>query len=182
MEKISFGRFYYSASENKPLEWIVIKNESDKMLLICKDCIASERYHNERSDSVKWENCSLRKWLNTDFYDVAFTVDEKNKILDTVISAGDKDLTDKIFLISAEEFENCFPNHTGRTAKITPFARNKGQVYTYHGRCAWYLRNPSEIMCGNTTCVDSGGSLDLVGGDFVLGLPLGVRPAMWIEK
>ncbi len=49
VERISFGNFDYSISENKPLEWIVIKNESNKMLLICRDCIASERYHNERS-------------------------------------------------------------------------------------------------------------------------------------
>ena len=62
------------------IEWIVLSNKKGKLLLLSQymlDCIP---YNNKYGDFT-WETCSLRKWLNKQFYKNAFTDEEKTKIV-----------------------------------------------------------------------------------------------------
>lgn len=54
---ITFGKY----------EWIVLKKETGKLLIITKNVIETKEYNEARED-VTWETCTLRKWLNEDFY------------------------------------------------------------------------------------------------------------------
>ena len=59
----------------EPIEWIVLEKDDNKALLLCKKVIESHSYNDELVD-VTWKDSAVRYWLNTDFYDEAFTDEE----------------------------------------------------------------------------------------------------------
>lgn len=58
--------------------WRVIDVKEDSMLIITEDIIELRWYHKEFVD-ITWTDCSLRKYLNNEFYN-QFNRDEKAKI------------------------------------------------------------------------------------------------------
>ena len=48
-------------------------------------------WYNTDSVDVTWENCSLRRWLNTDFYNTAFDDTEKDMIVQVTNENPDGD-------------------------------------------------------------------------------------------
>ena len=63
--------------ENKPLKWIVLKEENFGCLVISEDRIG--KYKFDESNKNSWGSSSLRKFLNKDFFDSAFTDEEKRR-------------------------------------------------------------------------------------------------------
>ncbi|MCR5311458.1 MAG: DUF6273 domain-containing protein [Lachnospiraceae bacterium] len=66
----------------EPIEWIVLFNDGTKSLVVSRyvlDCVPFNKGFGE-SD---WENSSVRKFLNNDFYNNAFTPEEQGKILES---------------------------------------------------------------------------------------------------
>ncbi|MDR1801339.1 MAG: DUF6273 domain-containing protein [Lachnospiraceae bacterium] len=61
--------------------WRVIDVSSDKILLLSEDIIFKGAY-NRVNESTVWQNCTLRKYLNNDFYN-AFGDIEKARISET---------------------------------------------------------------------------------------------------
>ena len=134
---------------------------------------------------------SIRKWLNEDFYDTAFSTAQQNIIEYTTLdnsayssshSAYDSaTTTDKIFLLSYNDALNTsygFSNSTGSSsvgqAKPTAYAKAQG-VYTSSGRSYWWLRSPgysSDLACE----VNSDGYI-YEGGNGVSN-DYGIRPAL----
>ncbi len=55
----------------------------DKMLLLTKYAVDCQMYNPELTD-VTWETCSLRRWLNEEFFGRAFDTNEQSMILNTV--------------------------------------------------------------------------------------------------
>ena len=113
------------------LEWEVLEYSEDgkSALLLCKNLVEKRKY-NSKDESVTWENCSLRKWLNGDFLKSAFSDDEKKLILkSTVINEdneemetdGGNDTEDQVFIPSYSEFkkyaeENIRGGYTGSSS------------------------------------------------------------------
>lgn len=120
------------------IEWIILKKEDDKVLLLSK-YILDYKYYNEDNEKtfVTWENSTIREWLNTKFYNTAFSEDEYDLILDENIKNGfdslwlergrydsllieenkrwnatdyQSDTKDKIFLPSLDEVNYAFYN------------------------------------------------------------------------
>lgn len=79
---IKFGNYYGNT------EWIVLKREGDILMLLSKDCINQKLYHTE-TNSVTWETCSLRRWLNEEYINEAFDGIEQQLIEETVIRNPD---------------------------------------------------------------------------------------------
>ena len=119
METIKFGQYPQldNNSDNiEPIEWIVLDKQGNKILLFSKyilDC----KFYNDAFWGCTWEDCSLRKWLNDDFYNKAFNNSEQKKIQDmTVINndnedydvEGGNDTIDKIFCLSIDEVKTYF--------------------------------------------------------------------------
>lgn len=108
----SFQQYRYDSSYDKyDIEWRVIAKDSNKILLICDKALDRQRY-NESDDNVTWETCSLRNWLNTTFFNEAFSIEEKKRIQSTNVSADanpsfntepGNTTTDKVFLLSINE-------------------------------------------------------------------------------
>ncbi len=175
---------YYADSN---LEWIVLDENDSEVLLLSKYAIEQKPYNDEFAD-VTWEECSLRHWLNDEFYSTAFNDSEKNCIKMTTVINGDNpfngteggnDTEDRVFLLSIEEANRYFDSDESRMAKATEHAKTNGVVVSV-GTSAWWLRSPG---CARNiaAAVYSGGNMEKRGSDVAI-KTLGVRPAMWVSK
>ncbi len=94
---------------NEDIEWLVLDNTDGKLLVISKEVLNYMRYSNT---TTVWEYSDLRTWLNGEFYDTAFTDDEKSNIALSVVdnpgnpyygtSAG-TGTNDNVFCLSYDE-------------------------------------------------------------------------------
>ncbi len=86
-------------------DWYIISKSSDRCTLFCKDIVSQKAYH-EKTETVIWKNCTLRRWLNHEFYD-EFTSEEKALITKTShrIKNSNEEIQDDIYLLSIEETE-----------------------------------------------------------------------------
>ena len=122
--QITFDVIKFGKYKNKPIEWYVLSNENNKKLLISKYIIDVKKFTDKNFLST-WEDCSLREWLNNDFYNEAFSNKEKNKIIDVNIKslANEEEYDcmtkDKIFLLSYNEYEKFFGKLTN--ANVNPY-------------------------------------------------------------
>ncbi len=153
---VTFGQYPQGANgEVEPLEWRVLAIEDDTALLLTEKCIECLPY-NEEFIEVTWENCTLRRWMNSDFISKAFTSDEQIKIVTSTLSNdGDdtedeeftlsivgvdgeeqtktvtfsndgNDTQDKVFALSIPEAEKYFADDKSRSAYATEYAKKKG--------------------------------------------------------
>ena len=107
------------------IEWQVLTLVDGKALLISRYCLDCRPFHDDRHEAVTWEKSSLRSWLNSTFYDNAFSGEEKERILAITVGA-DKNpsfgtdpggiTTDKVFLLSAVEAGRYFASDPERHA------------------------------------------------------------------
>ena len=66
---------------NEPIEWMILDVEQDGTLTLLSKYALDAKPYNTSYTHVTWERCTLRKWLNEDFYNAAFSAEEKMKIL-----------------------------------------------------------------------------------------------------
>ena len=98
----------------EPIEWLVLAKDKKSMFVVSKYAIDCLPYNIEDKD-VTWETCTLRKWLNEEFYKNAFNKSEKSLIKTTTVenydnavynTPGGEDTKDKVFLLSQFEMIN----------------------------------------------------------------------------
>ena len=187
-ETIEFGNYPQEEDgTEKPIEWIVMKNEGNQVLLLSKYVLDVKPY-NEESKAVTWETSDIRKWLNNEFYTTAFNKAEKAKIRTSLIknednsmygTSGGIDTEDKVFLLSEKEAETLFSNDDERIAKATGYAEKSG-VYVNEEKAAWWwLRSPGDDS-GSAAKVDNDGWVNRNGYD-VDSRNDGVRPALHLN-
>lgn len=156
-------------------------------MILCSQAIDAKPYNVSGTDST-WENCSLRKWLNKDFYEKAFSKNEQSKILRSKVSAEKNpkynsnpgnDTEDNIFLLSIDEVEKykiptrCVP---------TDYAWKNGAYvnrFNKETNCWWWLRTQG-IENNTASGVDISGKIDHIGNTNNI-VDNCVRPAMWIN-
>ena len=153
-ETIEFGNYPQDKDgTEKPIEWIVMKNEGNQVLLLSKYVLDAKSY-NEGWEDFTWETSDIRQWLNTEFYTTAFNKAEKAKIQTSLIknednseygTNGGNDTEDKVFLLSEKEADTLFSNDDERIAKATEYAEKSG-VYINESSeekgTWWWLRSP----------------------------------------
>lgn len=174
------------------IEWLVLAKKGNRILVISDKALDCHPYNSSYTD-VTWENCTLRKWLNNDFINAAFS-DDENAMIPTVTVSADKNpeydtdpgnaTKDKVFLLSIVEAEKYFASDEARECILTEYAISNGawtsDSYTEGGKATylWWLRSPGyyQIYAADV----------LIGGDVYedgYGVNHGdraVRPAMWI--
>lgn len=202
---VSFGSYEQdndTSNGNEDIEWIVLAREGDRILVISRYALDCQPYNKiQYPEGTTWETCSLRKWLNDTFLDMAFSDEERSKIPKVTVSA-DKNpsfdtnpgnaTTDQVFLLSISEANKYFSSDSTRTCKGTAYCYAKGVYEHSNGNCSWWLRTPG-YYSGRVTCVandghiyDGGGAVgggSYVDGDRNLVFYEGdaVRPALWIN-
>ena len=200
---VTLGRYEQDNNvSNGPeeIEWLVLAtnmtstNNNDKWaLLVSKYAIDARPYNDTRTD-VTWETCSLRKWLNGDFYNNAFSQSEKEQIGKFTISntdnpeyntPGGNKTSDKVFLLSFDEVIKYFPEGSSRGCEATAYTKAKGidkgiAIDKKTGMVTWATRTPGSKSWGIVNVdYDHLESFYLNGGA-VNGID-GIRPALYIK-
>lgn len=170
------------------VEWLVLEVKDGKALVVSKYALDCKQY-NTSNTIVTWETCALRKWLNTDFINSAFSSDEKTKIPTVTVSA-DKNpdysanpgnaTQDQVFLLSITEANKYFNSTGARQCEPTDYAVANGAWESDSGNfCWWWLRSPG-VTQNSAAHVSGGGIVSSAGYDVDYNNGA-VRPAMWIS-
>lgn len=147
--------------------WHVINKTKDGCTLLSEKAV-TEKSYNEKCEDITWENCTLRQWLNTDFYN-QFSEEEKAMIAKTKLknpdnpeygTKGGNDTEDYIYLLSIDE-----------AAALSEDIRACGTW--------WWLRSPGNRQYCAAYVYDAV-SLD-TRGDYVHYDYAGVSPALNIK-
>lgn len=178
------------------IEWLVLDKQDGKLLLLSKDALDCKKY-NEEYVAVTWETCTLRSWLNEEFYNTAFSNTERGRIQTTKVknednmfwkTEGGNDTEDKVFLFNMEEVQRYFDpldaaEDPVRSAKVTAYAEAQGGWVSggsdYAGNGWWWLRLPGRYSC-------SAAFVNYYGFVYRWGNYVGhddgvVRPALWLN-
>ena len=161
-----------AGNDNTPIEWLVLESDRETALLISRyalDC----RPYNEKYEDTTWEQCTLRGWLNNEFFNKAFSTEEKQYILQSNVSA-DKNpkystnpgnaTKDNVFLLSIVEANKYFKSDDARMCAPTDYAIQQGAYtsddFKREGRkaCWWWLRSPG-YSSGNAANTSTDGSI-----------------------
>ena len=180
-EAALFGHY-----DSSRIGWIVLDRQDDKVLLVSTVILYCRPYMESESDTT-WEKCSLRKWLNEDFYNEAFTEDERNMIITTTVvnkdntekgTKGGNDTQDNVFILSLDEAKQYFRGDSSRQAYAPDTVAKQGLYVDSNGYSLWWLRTPGAV--GYASCyVDHLGRIQ-DGGIMNRYTYIGVRPAIWV--
>lgn len=166
-EKMGYksGGVYWFKYE--PIKWALLSETSGNALLISSLALDGQDYHHfwsyESQSEISANNykeSSIREWLNSTFYDTAFTDEEKELIKVTQIdnSASStglpqninacEDTYDKIFIASVYEYDSIIKNfldglpYTG--CSDYAFSQGLGMLFSVR----WLLRSPDTVDFG----------------------------------
>ena len=117
-EFVKFGRYpQRTNSRSEPIEWIVLGTDyPGSRLLLSRYGLEAKPYNDDYND-VTWKDCTLRKWLNSEFYETAFTEEEKARIALSYVqnddnpkyrTKGGADTQDYVYLLSFKEVQRYF--------------------------------------------------------------------------
>ncbi|MBN1968710.1 MAG: hypothetical protein JXR48_04285 [Candidatus Delongbacteria bacterium] len=196
---ISFGRF----------NWRVLDIKDGNALIITEEIIEQQPFH-DTYEITTWENCSLRRYLNGEFYE-KFSALDRSKITPVINknidnnwygSNGGNDTNDNIFLLSIEEvvckyFGDSSKNLNSPSAKQRYWFQRKDvnnikRRSIYDGYIWWWwLRSPGRDN-RRAVYIHGDGNIGIQGnGIFRYSSntihPLtgdnsgGVRPALWLK-
>ena len=127
-------------------------------------------FNNEYKE-ITWENCTLRKWLNNEFY-MSFTQEERRRIALVNLKNKDykysrttsgADTKDHVFLLSRDDIKMLMPQENQR--KLV------------NGTC-WWVRSPG-IFQSVAVLVNSDGAFHISAG--AVDRKFGVRPAIMLK-
>ena len=196
-DKISFGSY----------EWRVLEVKNNTALIITEYIIEQRAYHNAYKD-ITWADCSLRKYLNSEFYD-RFTAAEKSRIIPVLNknpdnqwygTKGGRDTQDSIFLLSIEETVCRYFGDS--SSKL--YSPGKNQRYWFErkdknnskriarlekrkeGSWWWWLRSPGRVSI-KAVYIHGDGNIGIQGNNILKGnisdgeCKGGVRPALWLK-
>lgn len=208
---VTFGAYEQDnnqANGPEPLEWQVLAVEKDSALLIASVGIDTPIFSNaegmEGSDeeNLNWQTSNHRKWLNGDFFQKAFTADEKSAILTSQLTTSDKSGTfttsDQVFSLSVAEVKKYFANTAAMACKPSAYAKAKLKLQNgavdAKGNCLWALRDMTSVFSGRDSYafmetqlnevafVD--GAAGVSSNTYIPGFNflVTIRPAMWVQR
>jgi len=177
------------------IKWKIHNVSEGKVLLLAVNAIDGRPY-NDTDEDVTWETCSLRKWLNGDFYMQAFTPEEQGMIIRSTVNnknnpyesedyAYGNDTEDYVFILSTNEIMG------NAVAYPTKYAQSRNVSGTLGG-CNYWVRTPGHKAIYSTDSISDAVKLDHAAYSDYKGLIFGsgadvnkegygVRPAMWVD-
>ncbi len=195
-----FGCYPQGANgEIRPITWRVLQRDSDALLVISEYGLDTYPYDESLRVDMPWADCTLRAWLNGEFYYNAFNEQERELILKSHISnngyssidclfsckAGPA-TDDYIFLLSIDELKSLFHTLSELKTYPTEFAvENKVAIDEDNGSCWCWLRSGCFVMTNGyfdevSDSFDDGFNTCLWDGGFSCFMNFAVRPALKI--
>ena len=188
-------------------EWRVLDLQNDTALIITEYIIERRPYH-DAYKGITWDECSLRNYLNGEFYD-KFTSINKARIIPVLNknsdnqwygSSGGADTQDSIFLLSVEEavckyfgdssskLHNPGKNQRywferkdeNNSKRIARLETDKEGIWW------WWLRSPGRVNV-KAVYIHGDGNIGIQGNNILKGniddgkCTGGVRPALWLK-
>jgi LPXTG-motif cell wall-anchored protein len=191
----------------EPIAWRVLENAAGKLFLLSEKAIDAKAY-NRDNQSVTWETCTARSWLNgyaksentdaigfndagTNFIGNAFSATEQGFIPTTYVDnpdnvtfdkSGGNNTTDKIFYLKIDDVNNVsygFTDNNFRKAGATDYVVAMG-AYVSSGNVNWWLRSPGSSTNYAALVSDIGSSSN--GGNPVYATTYATaRPAFYLN-
>ena len=137
LDSFTFGSYPTTKDGKvKPIEWIALERRNGMILVLSKYILDCKCY-NHSFANCSWKDCVLRRWLNNEFYNKAFSDDEKNKIQftkirnDFTINSKTYDLgttNDKIFVLDDDEVIEYFSYESDKK-----YGYQVGKIIATHG-------------------------------------------------
>ena len=163
-----------------PVKWRVLNITGTKALLLADRMPDTCPFH-DKAEDVNWSESLLRQWLNSEFYERAFTQTEQQAIeLTDVINVSNyyfgtscgPDTKDRVFILSESEVFSSplaedygFSPYDGfddsaRRFKSTLYAKCRGAWWSpvegYRGNSFWFMRSSGYTMSNVTYVCDFG--------------------------
>ncbi len=165
--KIWFGK--------EKMHWRVLEvdRKEETALLITEKSVCEKLGHTKPMgvlESVVWEDWTLRKWLNEEYYKKTFSDEEREAVVECKLRNSEyfegkikdgKATKDRVFLLSIDEAERHFKDDEDRALGAQ-----------------WWLRTPG-MGYGGALYVCDNGSISKFGS--LLSISYGVRPALRIS-
>ena len=170
-EKIIENKEYYFKVE--PIKWKILEDKNGKVFIFSELILDVHKFDDNSND---YAASSIRSWLNSDFYNKAFT-DKQKELIENTTLKDISNVTDKVFLLSEEEIENTsygFYSDNDRCKKVTDYAKaNHAYEYYNYKKNGWYWLRTSYASgaCGV-------GYIGRVGWGNVSSVSCGVAPAL----
>jgi len=169
-----------------------------RALLLSENLLDRKRAYHNRYKGITWENCTLRKYLNGEFYN-SFKEEDRRRIERVYLgnpdntwgrtkgkpfgTPGGKTTDDHIFLLSVAEILKYYPSlklHKGDSGNEWYCEADERLAAKFNGSAVWWwLRSPGSTQF-NAASVNCGGNVGLYGND-VRNSSGGVRPALWLN-
>ena len=195
------------------IKWNILTTSNDKALVLSDLILDSQDYYydykdrsgdtdyqgNTTSSTVYANNymySHIRSWLNTTFYETAFSKDEQNKILTTNVdnsasstssssnSYACANTNDKMFLLSYKE-ATTYCSSTSRQAQGSDYAKSQGlnvyssNTFNWKGKSDYWLRSPDGYDHSVADQIALNGDISFTCD--VYETSYGVRMACWIN-
>ena len=185
-DRITFGHIAdpVKSGVSHGIIWHILAISEGKALVLSEDLLTVQPFHFEEGN-IEWEYCSLRSKLNTTFYQTAFSPEEQEIIVRTLL---DEKVADKVFLLSTEELEqylsaeitsddNGFDRKKARMAVPASWSAETGDdsVGNY-----WWLRSHVRYNRRFGSCIAHVNNSGYT-GETPAYCERWVRPAMWIK-
>jgi hypothetical protein len=205
---------YYFKVE--PIRWRVLSEENGEIFILCDSIIANMAYQSkyytsgdyvytdangapEGTYANNYEYSEVRNWLNSVFYENAFSYAEREKILTTIVDNSGgiidgiesnpyacRDTEDKLFLLSFDEatntdygFSSTYYEDNARRYLVSDYSLATGAVkYNMETYGMWWLRTPYYWDSYGAHGNDGDGRIAISGHLEVYLTPMGVVPAL----
>ncbi len=184
---VRLGTYPQKTETPEPIEWEIVERFSDDtVMVISKYVLECVPFHDGDGMPANWTECSLRRWLNSEFFNTAFSGDDKQRILTADVrdvpatSRSAEFLKDKVFLLCDDEVMAIYPDIVERRRCVaTRHARDAGVITDKKtGYGCWFISGTRVSLGEGVDPKGWTGPMDQ--SQFGLRYA-GVRPAMWIK-
>ncbi|MDO5295370.1 MAG: DUF6273 domain-containing protein [bacterium] len=187
-QSFCLGAYIARAGEQpQPLEWRVLQNDKHDVLAVTVRGIDYLTYSDSPMGQT-WQYSAVRRWLNGEFLQEAFTESERLCLADAHIITRDNPqfntpgcaTYDKVFLLSIEEAQRYFRDDDDRVCKATDYANNLSDWQYADQTNWWWLRSPGRSL-SYASIVSQEGAIDYLSYQETANRGL-VRPAIKLKR
>jgi len=184
IEYITFGTYEQDGdviNGAEKIEWIPLTEINGEILLVSR-YILDYKDFNDTTQAVatSWENSTLRNWLNEEFYNKAFSNEEKRKIISTKVqdfkndNANGNTTIDNVFVLNMKQVCEYFDSEDDRATVSTDYAKTQKSYIT---DSYWLINSSSNELY--KYLINSEGKNE---NNPRVNESEGVRPAIWIKQ
>lgn len=141
-ELVKFGKYEQNNVTDdgkEDIEWIVLSQDDEKAVLLSKYALDRQPY-NDKDAEVSWKESSLRKWLNKEFIEEAFSEEER-----TYLSDYSDNPEEIVCLLDKKDYPVYKELYLeGGACEATEYAKANGcqtKLLTGNEKCEWYVGN-----------------------------------------